>query len=319
MEEIDPSELDDILDSALEEFEEEELAKVSQEAIGGSSAAPGARVDEVLKTQQRDEVTQQLHNMISDLEDPRHKDTLQHTFAHLSGVAEGAETLEQFLEQTKEQERLSAQGHAGAADSTATPFHEGGATEVDRSVAQTLQMLAENASDMEGMSSSQVEATGEDMMNNMIAEFEKLGEKEDFSEVVDGMMRQLLSKELMYEPMKQVCEKYPEWLALQVDSLPTEEYERYGRQYQYFQRIVAVYETEPDNFPRIMELMHDVQEYGQPPAEIIKDLAPGLEFNEEGMPIMPGMGATSMPSQMPGMPGIPFPEAGPDGQPCCVM
>ena len=44
---------------------------------------------------------------------------------------------------------------------------------------------------------------------NMIAEFEKLGEKEDFSQVVDGMMRQLLSKELMYEPMKQVCEKYP--------------------------------------------------------------------------------------------------------------
>ena len=30
---------------------------------------------------------------------------------------------------------------------------------------------------------------------------------------------------------------------------------RYGAQYQYFQRIVAVYETEPDNFPRIVELM----------------------------------------------------------------
>jgi hypothetical protein len=31
-----------------------------------------------------------------------------------------------------------------------------------------------------------------------------------------------------------------------------------------------VYETEPDNFPRLMELMQDVQQYGQPPAEIIK-------------------------------------------------
>ena len=28
------------------------------------------------------------------------------------------------------------------------------------------------------------------------------------------------------------------------------EYENYGRQYQTFQKIVAVYDTEPDNFPR---------------------------------------------------------------------
>ena len=40
-----------------------------------------------------------------------------------------------------------------------------------------------------------------------------------------------------------------------------------------------------------MELMFDMQQYGQPPAEIIKDLAPGLKFDENGMPIMPNMGS----------------------------
>ena len=40
---------------------------------------------------------------------------------------------------------------------------------------------------------------------------------------------------------------------------------------------------------RLMELMFDMQQYGQPPAEIIKDLAPGLQFDENGMPIMPNM------------------------------
>ena len=41
--------------------------------------------------------------------------------------------------------------------------------------------------------------------------------------------------------------------------------------------------------------------YGQPPVDIIKDLAPELNFDDEGMPIMDagGMGG------MPGMP--PFP------------
>ena len=48
---------------------------------------------------------------------------------------------------------------------------------------------------------------------------------------------------------------------------------------------------------RLMELLFDMQQYGQPPAEIIKDLAPGLKFDENGMPIMPNMGAGMMPGK----------------------
>ena len=36
--------------------------------------------------------------------------------------------------------------------------------------------------------------------------------------------------------------------------------------------------------------MHDVQEYGQPPKELIKTLAPDLDFDESGMPKMDGAG-----------------------------
>mmetsp|Transcript_29141 Transcript_29141/g.65239 ORF Transcript_29141/g.65239 Transcript_29141/m.65239 type:complete len:320 (+) Transcript_29141:191-1150(+) len=319
MEDIDAGELDDILDKALEEFEEEELDKIAKENAGMAGLEPvegGPTVDAMLRQKQNTEVTEELAKMISDMDDPKHAEVLRKNYELLSGVGEGAKTLEEFLEQLKEEERLSAQGHG---DSAQQPLHAGGATEVDRSVAQTLEMLASSASEMEGMSSTQVEAQGEEMMTQMMSEFEKLGEKEDFSQVVDGMMKQLLSKDLMYEPMKQVCEKYPEWLALNTEALTEQDYERYGAQYQYFQRIVAVYETEPDNFPRIVELMQDVQQYGQPPAEIIKELAPGLEFNAEGMPIMPGLGPTTIPAQVPGMPGIPFPETTPDGQPCCLM
>ena len=69
---------------------------------------------------------------------------------------------------------------------------------------------------------------------------------------------------------------------------------------------------------RLMELMFDMQQYGQPPADIIKDLAPGLQFDENGMPIMPNMGAGMMPG------GEGFPNMGDlAGQmatgKCCVM
>ena len=69
--------------------------------------------------------------------------------------------------------------------------------------------------------------------------------QEDFNGIVDNMMKQLLSKDVMYVPMKQICEKvwvggvgqrlcrrhdycmqYPEWLAANEEELPPEEYEK---------------------------------------------------------------------------------------------
>ena len=92
---------------------------------------------------------------------------------------------------------------------------------------------------------------------------------------------------------------------------------RYGQQYQYFQRIVNVYETDPENYAKLTELMQDVQEYGQPPSEIIQELAPGLQFDSEGMPILNDDGTSA------GVPPFfPFPPGGPGGAPgenCCVM
>jgi hypothetical protein len=37
--------------------------------------------------------------------------------------------------------------------------------------------------------------------------------KDDFESFMGGMMKQLLSKDVMYTPLKQVCDKFPEWLA----------------------------------------------------------------------------------------------------------
>ncbi|CAM9128300.1 unnamed protein product [Phaeothamnion confervicola] len=178
------------------------------------------------------------------------------------------------------------------------------------------------------MDMAAADSAGEQMMREMAAEFEKLGEKDEYNEVVDNILQQLLSKELMYDPIKQVCDKYPEWLAQHRARFTQEEYTRYGTQYQYFQRVLAVYETEPDNFPRLMELLQDLQEHGQAPhplpscrhpteqvpADIIKELAPGLEFNAEGMPVMPNMGLPGL-AGLGGLAGLP----GMDPQSCAVM
>ena len=84
-------------------------------------------------------------------------------------------------------------------------------------------------SGMEGQDMGDVENMGEDVMKEMMAELEKLGEKEDYGEVMDNMMQQLLSREMMYDPLRQICDKYPEWLAIHKEQLPEADYLRYGK------------------------------------------------------------------------------------------
>ena len=44
--------------------------------------------------------------------------------------------------------------------------------------------------------------------------------------ILDGMMEQLLCKDIMYEPMKQVASKFPKWLQEHQSVLSPTEYER---------------------------------------------------------------------------------------------
>jgi peroxin-19 len=255
-----------------------------------------------------------MKNLVADLQNPEYGDSLADSLKALSGTQEGVDTLKDYTASRFK----TSETKEGDEDK-----------DVDRTVAKLLNDMGQAGATFEGMEADKVESMGGDLMESMMSEFTKLGEKEDYNQIIDGMMRQLLSRELMYDPMKQVCKIYPKWLANAKAQLSDDEYTRYGTQYQYFQRIVAVFETEPDNYPRLMELMNDIQEYGQPPSEIIKELAPGLAFNEQGMPIMPHMGNSmmpdgagaaggGMPGGMPGggMPGVPLP--GGDAQQCAI-
>ena len=53
--------------------------------------------------------------------------------------------------------------------------------------------------------------------------------------------------------------QFPEWLAANESKLPKDQYDAYGKQFQCFQKLVNVYETTPDDFPKLMELMQDVR------------------------------------------------------------
>lgn len=101
-------------------------------------------------------------------------------------------------------------------------------TNVDRTISKLLNDMAtaNNVGGENDIGTEEEDAIFKDMMK----EFEKMGNGGgsgfDQDAIVDGMMQQLLSKEIMYEPMKQVTERFPSWLEENKDTLPEEEYKR---------------------------------------------------------------------------------------------
>ncbi|CAG9462622.1 unnamed protein product [Pedinophyceae sp. YPF-701] len=141
----------------------------------------------------------------------------------------------------------------------------------------------------------QVDDTADGLMGDILSKLAG-GEGKPVDEsqgqaIVDGIMRQLLSRDVLLEPLREIGAKYPRWLATNAEKVPRGELDRYRRQHKLIQDICALYEEqeraeqrrrgaaggsigdeEEDYFPRLMELFQDMQDCGQPPAEIAKDL-----------------------------------------------
>ncbi|KAI9911116.1 hypothetical protein PsorP6_009143 [Peronosclerospora sorghi] len=257
-EEVD---LDDLLDDALDDFADEisateaifDVSSVKKEAVTTKAVESDDK-----KLEEVEKFLTNLATFLEDAQDPEFQKVLEQAFRELGTDAE-----------TKNIEKLLG--------SLKTPALPKETDDVDAAVAETLQNMSKAAEGMESVDTAQIEAMGEEMMAEMMKKFEEMGDKHDFKDLVDGMMEQLLSKDIIYDPMKQICERYPEWLAQKEPLLSKEEYQRFDKQYHCFQRIIAVYESEPENYARLSELMQEMQETGQPPSEIVKDLAPGPE------------------------------------------
>ena len=99
---------------------------------------------------------------------------------------------------------------------------------------------------------------------------------QDFQSAMDTMMRQLLSKDVLHEPMREFRDKYPKWLETNKSSLTNDEFARYSKQFEYIKELCGVYETTPNDFERIVDIMQNMQACGQPPNDLVQELAPDM-------------------------------------------
>ncbi|GKT91086.1 pex19 family protein [Colletotrichum tofieldiae] len=68
------------------------------------------------------------------------------------------------------------------------------------------------------------------------------GNEEEFSKMLMGMMEQLTNKEILYEPMKELNDKFPEWFEKNREKTPAEDLKRYEEQQALVKEIVAKFE-----------------------------------------------------------------------------
>ncbi|TVY64235.1 Peroxisomal biogenesis factor [Lachnellula suecica] len=146
-------------------------------------------------------------------------------------------------------------------------------------------------------------ATASDAPDDLMAEMMKAmqasgldggeGSEEDFSKMILGMMEQLTNKEILYEPMKELDDKFPAWMEKNEGKVKEEDMKRYREQKVFVREIVERFErkgyTDDNAADReyIVERMQKMQAAGSPPLDLVGDMEAAQEAfgaPEEGCP-----------------------------------
>jgi peroxin-19 len=122
------------------------------------------------------------------------------------------------------------------------------------------------------------------------------GGDDELLPMMHGMMKSLLSKDVLYPSLKDISTQYPAWLETNRDKISHEEFNRYDRQYRLMSSIVQEFEAEKPTdedevqrrrFERVLEIMQQMQALGHPPKDLVGDMPKDMPVDEDGLPKLP--------------------------------
>ncbi|ORX79752.1 Pex19 protein [Anaeromyces robustus] len=155
-------------------------------------------------------------------------------------------------------------------------------------ISETISNLKNSSDKVE----AEVSETNNDVMEKLLKQMEGLVD-EDFCDILSGVIDQLMSKELLYDSMKDLADRYPSWIEENKNKLSKKEIENYQNQYACCKEIVDIFEkydsneiSKEDN-KKVSDLMQKMQGYGNPPSEILKELAPDMIVGPDNIPKLP--------------------------------
>jgi Pex19 protein family len=94
----------------------------------------------------------------------------------------------------------------------------------------------------------------------------------EFEKIVENVVGELLSKDVLKGPMEQMRDAYAVWLPANADTVGETEAARFRKQEGIVKKICALYEREDCSPAAVMSLLQEMQDTGAPPTEVMKQL-----------------------------------------------
>uniref|UniRef100_A0A2M4BUX1 Peroxin-19 n=1 Tax=Anopheles marajoara TaxID=58244 RepID=A0A2M4BUX1_9DIPT len=269
-------ELDDLLDSALEDFgkHKETTTKQASKSDGGEGGS---------SEQHDDPPTEQLWN--EEFMDEQAKMFEKHMAALFGGGEKvDSEQIALGFQRLAEAAGMAVRSE-GAPTTVGADGPAGGdaAGGLDPSISQSITEALKSMS--EGRDNLQAPFSPEDMANMFgNIDLNASGENNAFLPFMQNMMQSLLSAEVLLPSLRDLVEKYPKWLQDNAATVPKEDRERYEKQLVMMKDVCAELEQEKaddsaevkrERFRVVLEKMQAMQDLGQPPTDLIGDLGPG--------------------------------------------
>lgn len=237
---------DDDLDDLLDEFDEQVPPAPASESDGNTTATKNASTHPL-----NDEFTHNIEELIKDLniEDPDAK-----------------VQFEQLVKQFEDT-------HKDDAKKLQDPQN------FDSVMKDTMERLKKSGDTIdEQLKNDPSGGNPEDMLSQLMAGLGGAGGDDlDMSKLLADMLEQLSSKEVLYEPIKDLNDKFPDYLKESKGTISDDDHEKYTKQYEITNQILAVFNApDYDNESReksdqVNRLLESLQELGNPPKELVGD------------------------------------------------
>ncbi|KAI1112330.1 Pex19 protein family-domain-containing protein [Nemania sp. NC0429] len=293
--EDDPDEDDlDDLDDMLDDFSTIKLS-AKTDTPTTTAAAPAAATTTTAAVATSDGVPDNTDEPLPGLDDFSEEEfqkQLQAGMAELIGDLEGSPDMQAQFESIFK--GLAGTETAGLGDESApasSSTAEAAAEDLgqDASFQETIRrtMARMQASGEQATAAATAEGSEDDFIAEMMKAMKDIpggdGNEEDFSKLLMGMMEQLTNKEILYEPMKELNDKFPGWMEKNKDTIAKDDLKRYQEQQVLVSEMVTKFEesTYSDSNAAdreyIVDRMQKMQAAGSPPPDLVGDLPTAKE------------------------------------------
>jgi Pex19 protein family len=97
----------------------------------------------------------------------------------------------------------------------------------------------------------------------------------EFERIVESVVGELLSRDVLKGPMEQMRDAYAAWLPANEDSVGDTEAARFRKQESIVQRICTLYDGDACSTTAVMALLQEMQDTGAPPTDVMKQISDG--------------------------------------------